>query len=98
MSENLFFHTADGKVEAAPTGGHRGQDVRIGPVFDPGIDTAGEARLWQERLDRLEREANDATSSPQARHIAKTQLDAMKKATPGQLAAWRDIDARRGSC
>ena len=94
--DNIHFNTADGKVavspHAAPTPNVR---TSVAPFGDH-IDTKAEARLYQERMHRLEAEAADQMRSPQARSIAQHQLDALKRALPLQVAAWRSLDASRG--
>lgn len=63
--------------------------------YDSHVNTREESKLWQQRMTRLEQEANDPTNGPGARSVAQHQLNAMKKATAGQIAAWKALDAQR---
>lgn len=97
----VTINTETGKIEqrgGSPTETATPHAGSTAPAFDPGVDTAAEARAWSEKLSRLERTANDANLSAHTRQRAATELALMHRATPLQIESWRRIDAaRRGA-
>lgn len=69
-----------------------------GPWTNPNvnaIDTAGEARVYQARIERLAAEAADVTVTPGRRYAAKAEHDSLVKGLSYQVAQWRAIDEAR---
>jgi hypothetical protein len=89
-----FFNT-DTKSHEAPTPDTN--NTRADTWTDPKIDTKAEARMYQDRLDRLAKESADPYTSPVRRRVIQAEKANLERALPHQVAIWREIDARRAA-